>query len=231
MNGEQRLLKMYKRHHHDSTRDNIQRLILILGPVYCLVGIVLTAIVTNVPLSMYSYIGGIVCFAVVMFLRTFRSVSRDTESLVFTLYFCYIYTPIDWYIYGGILGSTPYISLVIIFVIVLMFSGKKQKILLVSYLLLLAGLTVYSIITATGETSDAIVNIVATYFVAVSLILNFLLFVLKIYEQMYRRSLRNSIRDELTGVFNRRALDEIINVEEAYYHRKKTDYIVGNAGY
>ncbi|MDD5018209.1 MAG: GGDEF domain-containing protein [Eubacteriales bacterium] len=227
MDSEKMLLDMYKKHQYESTQDKIQGLVMIMSAAGILIAAILTAILVTELMSLYLFISVLICIAAAFLLQQFKVISRNSASLVYFVYICFFFIPINWYITGGISESTPYIAVIVMLAVMMVFSGKTQKIVHMAYLAVIIALTVYSIVTA-PVVSDVPIMIYKSvaFIVAIILIAYFMIFMLKKYNQMHDKFLRGSIKDDLTRVLSRGVLDMVINYAESLYHTKKIDYIM-----
>lgn len=226
MNSEICLLTNYKQRHYDETKGKLMKVAVLMGLAGNIIGAVV-ALLTNVSeISVLLYLAGFVLIVIAGVLRYKKSVYGDRFVLAVMAYFCFVYVPVDWFTYGGLYGSTPYISLVLIVVIVLTLCGKPRKILLILYLMILAALSVHAIMVSINDVamlSGLLVNAL-TFLIVAAMLSYSLLSLLAKYEKLYERFLNESIKDKLTGVYNRRVLDDVICLGEEQFKSNQTDY-------
>ncbi len=227
MNSEKMLLNMYKKNQYESTRNNIQRLVMITSSAGIAVAVVLTAFLVSEPISMYLFISVLVCIAAAFLLQQLKVVSLNTASLIYFIYISFLFIPANWYFTGGLSGSTQYVALIVMLAVMLAFTGKTQKRMQIIYLALVLALIIFSIVTAPDiiARTETIYKSTA-FFISIVLIAFYMLFMLKKYDLMHDKFLHGSIKDDLTRVFSRSVLGVIIDYAEKQYHSKKTDYVM-----
>ena len=227
MNSEKMLLNMYKKSQYESTKNNIQGLVMMTSAAGITVAAVLTAFLVSEPISLYLFISVLIFIAAAFLLQQFKVISRNTASLIYFIYICFLFIPANWYFTDGLSGSTPYISVIVMLAVMMAFSGKMQKRIQIIYLALILALTVYSIVTITVAAERAALIYKSTAFIiSIILIAFYMRFMLKKYDLMHDKFLYGSIKDDLTRVFSRSVLDVIIDYAESQYHSKKTDYVM-----
>lgn len=227
MNNEQILLDIFKKHHYSDSRFKMQKLVMLLSLVACVFSVIIISIFFVNYFYMYIFVGAVVCIGIAFLLYVLKVVSFNTATLIYMLYLCFVLTPVFWYL-THISGSAPYVSLIIMVAILLIFSGKTQRIMFLAYITLLLVLSVISIIIDVPVVSDiaSLIYSSAAFIIAVLLISFYMFSKLKKYEQMHEQFLRGSFRDELTRLFNRKVLDSIMQYEEKIYKTEKGDYIL-----
>ncbi|MBT3319079.1 MAG: GGDEF domain-containing protein [Clostridia bacterium] len=211
-------------------KHEMSRNILVIGMVAIAVGIILALVMRSPLHSILSYAGGFVCILVTFIFRFKSKTLLQKGILITVIYFAFIYIPIDWYLFGGILGSTPYVSLMVVVVMATVFSKKKQKILIPAYFVLILALAAHSIADEIYSNSSARISEIIITLVAYFALIVFMLFMrrtmLGSLEKRYRKTFDDSIKDKLTGTLNRRALDDVLDIAESKYQSKKVDYTV-----
>ena len=225
MDSEQILINIFKQQHYDATRDKMQHIILILSAVASSIGVVLMLIFHTVFYA-YLFAGAVICIGINVVLHLLKRISLNLASFFCMLYLCFILIPVFW-LYTGANGSAPYISIIILIGVLSMFSGKMLKGLLFSYMAVLIGLTVYSIIVEIPETDDIteLVYIIAAYLITIILTATYLMTKLKKFNELNDKFLRSSFKDELTRVYNRKLLDIITQYEENKHKKEGIDYV------
>lgn len=226
MNNETRLIEIYKQRHYDSVRAIIRRSLLVASVICCAAGIAVTA-ATGQQMPMFLYIAALVCMSLVLPLWKAGMLSQDTAVMIPTLFFCFVYTPVSWFVFGGLLGCMPYLSVVFIMIILLAHYRRWRGVLLGTYTALLAGLMVYSVVTSAH--TDAwvlVINTAAGYVAAVGLVTFFLLLLLKRYDRFSDEVLGSAITDELTGMLSRRVVGQVTALSEETYKKHNHDYMV-----
>ena len=226
MTSEQMLLAMFKTSQYEMTRGKIQRLVMLMSAVGIAVGVVLTVLLARQPISLYLFIATLVTIFLAFLLQNFKLVSLNTATIIYFSFLCFVYTPINWYLADGIIGVTPYLSVIVMLAMVLSFSGQTQKFMECAYLAVLCVCIVYSVVAVTGELQKALIYHSAAYGVAISLTVYYMSFMLRKYDQMHDQFLRGSIKDELTRVLSRRVLDAVMRYVEKEYQTKGRDYMM-----
>ena len=226
MNNGARLIELYKQRHYDTMRAVIRKCLLIASVICCAVGIAVTA-ATEQLLPMFIYIGALACIALVLPMKHAGLVSNDTACMIPTIFFCFVYTPVNWFAFGGLLGSTPYLSVVFIMVILLSHYKRRRDVLLGAYITLLVVLAANTVYTSWG-TADMVlaVNAAAGYAVTLALVTFFLLLFMRRYERMAHEVLGSAVTDELTGMLCRRTMGQITALSEEIYKNCNHDYMV-----
>ena len=140
---------------------------------------------------------------------------------------CFIYTPVSWFTFDGLAGCTPFLTILFAVLIILFYQRGLQALLLVLYFALVAGLTVYWLAAVAERLEPAHIAIhLIGYATSAVLISYFLRYIKNKNGEISSRLKDHSIRDELTGLYNRRAIDQILDIEEKRYTDKKADYMV-----
>lgn len=208
-------------------KNEMIKRIYLIGIVAIAIGTVLSIII-GLPLpSILTYSGGLAVIIVTFFMQRKSAGFRDIGVLISISYFAFIYIPVDWYIYGGLLGSTPYISILVLLVMVLAVSKRKQRIIVPIFFIVLVILCAYSITTLVLTKSENITEVIITliaYLGCLGLLVFMRMSMLSKLENLYHRTFDDSIKDKLTGVLNRRGLDDIIKLAEEKYIEKYLEY-------
>lgn len=226
MENGTRLIELYKQRHYDTMRAVFRKSLLIASVICCAVGIAVTA-ATDQLLPMFIYIGALACIALVLPMKHAGLVSEDTACMIPTIFFCFVYTPVNWFTFNGLLGSTPYLSVVFIMVVLLSHYKRRRDVLLGSYITLLVVLAANTVYTSWG-TADMVltVNAAAGYAVTLVLVTFFMLLLIRRYERMAHELLGNTMTDELTGMLGRRAVGQVTALSEEIYKSSNHDYMV-----
>jgi diguanylate cyclase (GGDEF)-like protein len=143
------------------------------------------------------------------------------------LLLCFLYTPLSWFTFDGLMGCTPYLSILYITMITLTYYGKIQALILSLYGALMLALIIFWLTTWPGaRDAEQIGNILVAYILTA--VLN-----VSIIEGVKRRNLEVteqitdlSLRDDLTGLLNRRAVRQVFNRLENDFIKKGADYAV-----
>ena len=154
-------------------------------------------------------------------------VQPETAALLPMLVFCFLYTPVNWYTFGGLLGSTPYLAIIFAAMIVLTNYQRGGVVLLGAYLALLAGLTIDWFLRFGKEYSlEFELGTLTTFLLAMVLIIVFLEKAKRENSEISRSLLDSSICDDLTKLYNRRAVGLIFDLVEKRYLAQRVDYAV-----
>lgn len=162
-----------------------------------------------------------------LFLLTRGYISDETAGVIPMVILCFAYTPAIWFTFDGMMGGTPYQAILFITSIVLSYYRKTQKVLLTLYLALLFGLLIqwfwkyqwappYPNIW--GTTATFLLTIVLT-----------ILFMQKSKErhlEISREIIDRSNQDVLTGLYNRSAIEPILERVEQRYQKNAENYIL-----
>jgi len=187
-------------------------------------GVVLMAVTAHF-LLMGVFIGIIVSIVFTTWLLTANKISVETACLVPTLLLCFVYTPLSWLTFDGLLGCTPYLSILFIVVIALTYYRRFQVVLLSLYAALILGLIVYWFLTWQGERDmERIVNILAAYFLTASISVLIVEGVKRKNRELNRHIMDLSMHDDLTGLLNRRAIERVFDEMEYAYQSGKYEY-------
>ena len=226
MDNGARLIELYKQRHYDTMRAVIRKSLLAASVICCAAGIAVTS-ATGQMLPMFLYIAALACMALVLPIKHAGLVSDDTACMIPTIFFCFIYTPVNWFTFNGLLGSTPYLSVVFIMVILLSHYKKRRDVLLAAYITLLAALTAYTVYLS-WNTADItlIANAAVGYALTLAFVMFFLLLLIRRYERMAHEVLGSAMTDELTGMLCRRTMGQVTALSEEIYKKDNHDYMV-----
>jgi len=225
MDHDTRLIELYKQHQYDALRVIMRKGLLVASAICCAVGIAVTA-ATGELMPMFLYIAAMVCIALVLPLMHAGLFSDDMACMIPTAFFCFVYTPVNWFSFDGLLGNTPYLSVVFILVIFVAHFKKRRDVLLGIYLTLLLALTAYELVAPSGADRVMIINAAAGYVVALGMVTVFLLLMIKRYERMTHELLGGAVTDELTGMLCRRVVSQVTSMSEETYKKDNHDYMV-----
>ena len=87
--------------------------------ISCVIGIVLMAVISRYWLMAF-FISELLCIAITTKLYASGKISIHTACLVPMLLLCFVYTPLSWFSFDGLLGCTLYISILFITVITML---------------------------------------------------------------------------------------------------------------
>lgn len=207
-------------------KENISWRMLIAGIICCLVGIVwMAATAYYLPMAAFSAV--LITMGVTFFLYMAGKISLEAANLVPMLLLCFVYTPISWFTFDGLLGSTPYLT--ILFATLIILTNYQQPLvpLLSLYSALVAGLNIHWVVTHWGAFSPILVANILMAYVITTLVIAILLFKVKnTNSEISSKMIAHSMHDELTGLYNRRAIEQVLDLNEKKYAIDQTDFIV-----
>jgi len=192
----------------------------------CITGIILMA-ATSYYFLMAVFIGILVISLIDVPLVLSKRMSIETASLIPMLILCFVYTPISWYTFDGLLGCTPFLSILFSTMIVLSYYKRKQAVLLSLYGALLIGLTIHWFITWPGQRDSLqVLNILIAYVIALSVIVAIVESVKRKNLEIHQSITNLSLHDSLTNLLNRRAVEGVLQDQENEFSAAGTDYAV-----
>lgn len=192
----------------------------------CVVGIVLMAVTSHM-LLMWTFVAVIGCMFITVPLLEAGKISVNTACLVPMLMLCFVYTPLSWFTFDGLLGCTPYLSILFATQIALTYYKKIQATLLSLYALLMAGLTMHWLAARPNVLeTEKVLNILVAYILTGTLTVAVVEFVKRKNLEINRQITELSLRDDLTGLYNRRASEPILSGAEETFLRQGTEYAV-----
>ena len=201
-------------------------------PVKMSVCCIVSSIIGVISMSALSYyllagvfLSIILCTCITTLLLVKDKISIDTACALPMLILCFVYTPISWFSFQGLLGCTPYLSILFLTIITLTYYNKIHKIMIFSYSLLLLGLIInwFSTWKNTDQTMHAF-NILLAYLITAILNVVLVSAVKNKNIQINRQILDLSEKDELTGLYNRRTIKKRLLTLENRYQKEKIDY-------
>lgn len=205
---------------------SIRMKMFIANVVCCIAGAVIMA-VTSHYLLMAIFLSILVCMCFTGPLVFRKRITPETACLLPMLLLCFVYTPASWFTFDGPLGCTPYLTLVFSALIVLTCYRKRQTLLLTLYFIMIAALIVIWILLYGGSVSaGTVAGNVGGYALAAVLITFFIITMRRRNEEYSQFIMKRSIHDELTGLYNRRVIDQIFGIEEKRFTRMGLDYAV-----
>ena len=178
-------------------------------------------------LVMLTFLLVLISMGIAMLLRKGDHISVETACLFPMLILCFIYTPICWFTFDGLLGSTPYQIVLFVSIIILTHYQKIQPFLLAAYGALTAGLIVHWFLTT--RQPDVLSRgwgVFAAFTVVLVIVSYFLIKVKSKNAEISATLFDNTMRDELTGLYNRRAVETVLEQKEEQYRQTQADYIV-----
>ena len=226
MTSEQILLSMFKKSQYESTQRKIQGIVMLMSAAGMGIATILTVFLVNEPISLYLFCGALLFIAAAYLIQKLKLVSRNFATVLYFFYICFVFTPVNWYLTGGMLEATPYISAIVMLAVMIAMTGKMRIRMAAAYTAVLAGLVVYSIITAPPYVVSVVIYNSVAFIAAMVLMIYYMLFTFNRFDQMHDQFLRSSIKDELTRVLSRRVLDVVITHVEKGYKTNGRDYIM-----
>lgn len=169
----------------------------------------------------------LVSMGVSMLLRKGNRISVETACLIPMLVLCFVYTPVSWFTFDGLLGSTPYQIILFVSIIILTHYRKIQPILLSAYGVLTGGLILHWFLTThVPEALSRGWGVLISFIVALVIISYFLIKVKAKNAEIGAILVGYTMRDQLTGLYNRHAVASILAQMEKRYQEERMDYIV-----
>lgn len=169
----------------------------------------------------------ILCTCLTTILLIKNKISIETACVVPMLILCFVYTPVSWFTFHGLLGCTPYLSILFLTLITLTYYKKLQKIMVISYSALLLGLILHWFFIWEGNYDIVqVINVLVAYLVAAILNVIIVEDVKRKNTKINQEILNISQKDELTGLWNRRIVNRVLNEFENSYTRERSEYAV-----
>ncbi len=160
-------------------------------------------------------------------LKLSGKISEETAGIIPMAILCFVYTPAAWFTFNGLMGGAPYQAILLITMILLSYYGKPQRLLLLLYMSLLAILLIVWFASFGGNPPYRFIwGTLVTFLLAIVLTIVFLQKSKQHHLQINENLLDQSNRDAVTQLFNRRAIDGILEREEARFQTGGEDYIV-----
>ena len=154
-------------------------------------------------------------------------ISEETAGIIPMVILCFVYTPAVWVTFNGLMGGTPYQAIMLITMILLSYYGKPQRLLLALYVALLGVLLIVWFASYGGNPPYKFVwGTLVTFLLTIALTIVFLQKSKQQHLQINENLLDQSNRDAVTRLFNRRAIDGILEREEARFQEHGDDYVV-----
>ena len=190
----------------------------------CVMGIILMAVTAHY-LLMATFAAILLCVTVTTWLFTKHKISVEAACLAPMLILCFVYTPLSWFTYNGLMGCTPYLSILFATMITLTYYRKIQALLLTLYGALMLALTAHWLATQLKNYDAAqIFNILIAYGLTSLLILIVLESVKRKNLEINQNVTDLSLHDDLTGLYNRRASEQALGNREQAFVTDGVDY-------
>ncbi|MEA5145591.1 MAG: diguanylate cyclase [Candidatus Limiplasma sp.] len=192
--------------------------------IACVIGAAFMAVAGHIGLAGIFLLTLFACIGAIPLLIRQR-ISNEIASLIPILILCFLYTPVSWFTLDGLLGCTPYLTLLFSLVIVLTYYRKLQSWLLIAYGLLVAGLSLHWLLTNrnTAEMTRAL-YIFFTYLITLALMLVLVESLKRKQLEINQRMIDLSQRDPLTQLLNRRGIQQALDIHEQRYAAAGQDY-------
>ena len=211
---------------HGAMLHSIRLKMFVANVVCCIVGAVIMAVAAHY-LLMDIFIATLVCMCFTGPLVFRKRITPELACLLPMLILCFVYTPVSWFTFNGPLGCTPYLTLIFSALIVMTCYRKLHGLLLTLYFTMIAALIVSWVLLYEGSASTGtIAGSVGGYALAAALITFFLISMKKRNEEYSQFILNRSIHDDLTGLYNRRVIERIFDIEERHFIKAGRDYAV-----
>jgi len=164
-------------------------------------------------------------FALVLLMRGL--ISDETAGVIPMVILCFAYTPAIWFAFDGLMGGTPYQAILFITVILLSYYKQTQKILLTLYLALLCGLAIQWFWRYRGTPPYPHAwGTMATFALTIALTILLLQKSKEHHLEISREIIDRSNQDVLTGLYNRSAIEPILERVEQRYQDAAENYIL-----
>ncbi len=192
----------------------------------CVIGIVLMALLSYY-LLMGVFIAVLICINITTPLLKAGKIGIDAACLAPMLILCFVYTPLSWFTFNGLLGCTPYLSILFITMISLTYYHRIHIVMLSLYGALMLGLIIHWIAAWPSErdTGQA-ANILVAYILTTTLIVSIIEGVKRKNSEINTHITDLSLRDDLTGLLNRRAIEEVLGRLEGVFIKEGREYAV-----
>ena len=226
MDSEKMLLNMYKKHQYESTLTNIQGIVMAFSAAGILAAAVLTLFLISNMLLFYLFLSVLFVIGVAFALNKLKAVSLNIASLIYLIYICVLFIPASWVFADGIDGGAPFVMVIVTLAVVIVFSGRTRKVMQYCYLAVMLALCVYSIVMAPAKDMLYAIYKSAAFLICSGLIVYYMNYMLRKYDQMHDKFLKGSIKDELTRVLSRSVLDVVMDYAEDGYKEQEKDYVM-----
>ncbi|HPF86752.1 MAG TPA: GGDEF domain-containing protein [Candidatus Limiplasma sp.] len=181
----------------------------------CMIGIIFTA-VTSQYFLMAVFLLIMASAAISAFLLYAQKISLTAACLVPLLLLCYVYTPLSWFAYNGLMGSTPFLSILFITMITLISYRKVQAVLLSIYGVLLALLILHWLRTTAYDVDMIqLVSLLIAYGLTVAVVVFTINAVKRKNIEVNEQITNLSMHDEMTNLLNRRAVEQVFALQES----------------
>ena len=221
MENEQRLVSLYKQHHYDRLKGHFRKKLVYVLAAGSLLGVTAAAYTSHLIVTISCTVALTVALTSLL-LYQLKKMNAQTACLIPLVYICFVQIPLSWLFGDGLSGNCPYFALALIAVIVAAQIKRHQTRLLILFDVLLAALALYTFIE---EKTTNIIGLFA-YLASIVIITVFLVLMVARFNMLNDHVLRSAIKDELTGMYNRRVLDDIMTIKEEGYAKERKDYML-----
>ena len=191
-----------------------------------ILGIVLMA-ATSRYLLMGAFIGMLAISVITAWLFSAGRIGIEAACLAPMILLCFVYTPLSWFEFDGLLGCTPYLSILFAALIALTYYRRIQTIMISLYGVLMLGLIVHWLATSSGEGDMVrIINILVAYVLTITLTIYMAEAIKRKNHEINKRVADLSMRDDLTGLLNRRATERVLKEAEHAFREEAVDYAI-----
>lgn len=173
------------------------------------------------------FLSVILSMFVSVFLMQRGTISEETAGVIPMVILCFVYTPAIWFTFNGLMGGAPYQALLFIAMILLSYYDRPLRVLISTYIgeivLLLA------VWLASFGWKPPFPHVWGTLFSFLLAIVLIILFLQKSKQQHLEINedlLDQSSRDSVTQLYNRRAMEGILERQENGFQEHGCDYIV-----
>lgn len=203
---------------------NIPARMFIACSLACILGMVLMAATEHYLLMGFFIALLIVCVVDVPLVHR-HIMSVETASLIPIVCLCFLYTPLSWFAFDGLMGCTPYLSILFAMMIIFAYYRRIHRLLLPLYSLMLVGLLAHWLLTSAARYDRMqMLNVLIAYVIAYTVTAAIAEGV-KIKNIEINQHITNlSLRDGLTDLLNRRAVEEVLQEREQAYAVNRVDY-------
>ncbi len=172
-------------------------------------------------------IAALLSMLVSLFLLMRGLISDETAGVIPMVVLCFAYTPAIWFTFDGLMGGTPYQAILFVTVILLSYYKKTQKMLLTLYLALLCGLSIQWFWKYRGTPPYPHAwGTMATFALTIALTILLLQKSKERHLEISREIIDRSNQDALTGLYNRSAIEPILERVEQRYQSAAENYIL-----
>ena len=207
-------------------RDTVPRWMSLAALICSAIGTIMMAIL-GFYLLMAIYIAIFIATFLCGLLVLYKKITVNTACLIPMLLLLFAYTPASWFTFDGLMGCTPYLTILFMALTTMTYYRKLHIYLLILYGATIAGLLIYWVAALMEDhTPVAVVNTLAAYVITTVLILLFILNFQKKSREVGGIIMEESVRDQLTGLYNRRIIDNVIFACEKKYRSDIHDYSV-----